>query len=266
MGGVPDDEWGSGDRYEPYVGRWSRGIAERFVTWVRPAAGSRWIDVGCGTGALTDTVLVSAAPASVLAVDRSAAYLAYARPRLAGRPVGVGIADAAALPARNRSVDYVVSGLMLNFLSDPARAVAEMTRPCRPGGVVAAYVWDYADGMQPIRMFWDAAVAIDPSAADLDEGRRFPLCRPDRLADLFEHAGLAQVDATSITVPAVFGDFEDFWTPFLGSQGPAPTYCVGLSRDARQELRDRLRSSLPRAADGSIPLSVRAWAVRGTAA
>ena len=266
MVGVPDDEWGSGDRYEPYVGRWSRGIADRFVTWVRPAAGRRWIDVGCGTGALTDTVLASASPASVLAVDRSAAYLAYARPRLAGRPVGIGVADASALPARSGSVDYVVSGLMLNFLPDPARAVAEMTRACGPGGVVAAYVWDYADGMQPIRMFWDAAVAIDPPAAELDEARRFPLCRPERLAGLFEHAGLARVDATSLTVPAVFGDFEDYWTPFLSGQGPAPTYCVSLSPDARQGLRDRLRSNLPRAADGSIPLSARAWAVRGTVA
>jgi SAM-dependent methyltransferase len=263
---MPDDEWGSGDRYEPYVGRWSRAIADRFVTWVRPAPGGRWIDVGCGTGALTDTVLVAADPASVLAVDRSAAYLAYARPRLAGRPVGVGVADAAALPAMSGSVDYVVSGLMLNFLPDPARAVAEMTRACRPGGVVAAYVWDYAVGMQPIRVFWDAAVAIDPAAAELDEGRRFPLCRPDRLAALFERAGLARVDTTSLSVPAVFGDFEDYWTPFLGGQGPAPTYCVKLSRNARQELRDRLRTSLPGSADGSIPLSARAWAVRGTVA
>jgi SAM-dependent methyltransferase len=264
MVGVPDDEWGSGDRYEPYVGRWSRAVADRFLTWLRPAPGGRWIDVGCGTGALTDTVLAAAAPSSVLAVDRSAAYLAYARSRLAGRPVGVGVADAAALPAVSGSVDYVVSGLMLNFLPDPARALAEMTRAGRPGGVVAAYVWDYADGMQPIRMFWDAAVAIDAGAAELDERRRFPLCRPDRLAALFDHAGLTQVDTTSLTVPAVFGDFEDYWTPFLGGQGPAPTYCVNLSRSARQELRDRLRSSVPRSADGSIPLSARAWAVRGT--
>jgi SAM-dependent methyltransferase len=264
MVGVPDDEWGSGDRYEPYVGRWSRAVADRFVTWLRPAPGGRWIDVGCGTGALTDTVLAAAAPSSVLAVDRSAAYLAYARPRLAGRPGVVGVADAAALPAVSGSADYVVSGLMLNFLPDPARALAEMTRAGRPGGVVAAYVWDYADGMQPIRTFWDAAVAIDAGAAELDERRRFPLCRPDRLAALFDHAGLTQVDTTSLTVPAVFGDFEDYWTPFLGGQGPAPTYCVNLSRSARQELRDRLRSSVPRSADGSIPLSARAWAVRGT--
>jgi SAM-dependent methyltransferase len=252
--------WASGDLYEPYVGRWSRLVADRFVAWLRPGAGARWLDVGCGTGALTGTVLAAADPASVLAVDRSRGYLDYARRRVAG--AGFGVADGGSLPVRDRSVDRVVSGLVLNFLPDPARAVAEMSRVCRPGGVVAVYVWDYAEGMQPIRRFWDAAIALDPAAAELDEGRTFPLCRPDRLAAVF--AGLADVESTAITVPTRFREFDDYWTPFLGGQGPAPGYCAGLSDAARQRLRDRLRSTLPTAADGSIPLSARAWAVRGT--
>ena len=252
--------WASGDLYEPYVGRWSRLVADRFVAWLRPGAGASWLDVGCGTGALTGTVLAAADPASVLAVDRSRGYLEYARRRVAG--AGFGVADGVSLPVRDRSVDRVVSGLVLNFLPDPARAVAEMARVCRPGGVVAVYVWDYAEGMQPIRRFWDAAIALDPGAAELDEGRRFPLCRPDRLAAVF--AGLAGVESTGITVPTRFRDFDDYWTPFLGGQGPAPGYCAGLPDDARQRLRDRLRSTLPTAADGSVPLSARAWAVRGT--
>ncbi|MFL6130245.1 MAG: class I SAM-dependent methyltransferase [Mycobacteriales bacterium] len=255
MAGVPDRMWASGGAYEPYVGRWSRLVAERFVAWLDPAPGTRWLDVGCGTGALTGAVL-STAPAAVLALDRSRGYLEHAR-RLPG--AAAGVADASTLPVRDAAVDRVVSGLVLNFLPDPAAAVAEMARACRPGGVVAGYVWDYAEGMQPIRLFWDAAVALDPAAAELDEGRRFPLCRPDRLAAVF--AGLADVRSTAITVPTVFRDFGDYWTPFLGGQGPAPTYCAGLPEDARQRLRDRLRSML---ADGPIPLSARAWAVRGT--
>jgi SAM-dependent methyltransferase len=249
--------WASGDAYEPYMGRWSRLVAARFVDWLDPAPGARWLDVGCGTGALTGTVLAVARPAAVLGLDRSAGFLARAR-RLPG--AALGRADATRLPARDASVDRVVSGLVLNFLPDPAAAVAELARVCRPGGVVAVYVWDYADGMQPIRRFWDAAVALDPAAAELDEGRRFGVCDPDRLAALF--AGLADVRTTGITVPAVFRDFDDYWTPFLGGQGPAPSYCAGLSDTARDQLRNRLRASLP---DGPIPLSARAWAVRGTA-
>jgi SAM-dependent methyltransferase len=222
------------------------------------------MEVGCGTGALTETVLATADPVSVLAVDRSPGYLGYARRRLAGGRVGLGVADARWLPAMDGSVDCIVSGLVLNFVHDPARAVAEMTRVCRPGGVVAAYVWDYAEGMQPIRLFWDAAVAIEPAAAELDEGRRFPLCQPDRLAELFAAAGLTRVESTAIAVPTRFRDFDDYWTPFLGGQGPAPGYCAGLSADAKLRLRDRLQSTLPSAGDGSIPLSARAWAVRGT--
>jgi hypothetical protein len=120
--------------------------------------------------------------------------------------------------------------------------------------------------MQPIRLFWDAAVAVDPSAVDQDEGRRFPICQPDRLAELFAAAGLTEVHGTTVTVATRFRDFDDYWTPFLGGQGPAPGYCAGLSDEARERLRNQLRATLPRARDGSIRLSARAWAVRGQAA
>jgi SAM-dependent methyltransferase len=248
--------WGSGAAYEPYVGRWSRLVAERFVAWLAPAAGARWLDVGCGTGALTSAVLATG-PAAVLGVDRSRGFLGYARQRAAA---GFAVADGGRLPVRDAAVDHVVSGLVLNFLPDPAAAVAEMARACRPGGTVAVYVWDYAEGMRPIRLFWDAAVALDPAAAQQDEARRFPLCRPDRLAALF--AGLSAVEVTGITVPAVFRDFDDYWTPFLGAQGPAPAYVAGLPDDAQARLRERLRATLPA---GPIPLSARAYAIRGEA-
>ena len=128
----------------------------------------------------------------------------------------------------------------------------------------SADVWDYSGGMELMRRFWDAAVALDPAARDLDEGRRFgAICRPEILADLFRDAGLCRVEACAVDVPTLFRDFDDYWTPFLGGQGPAPGYAMALSEDRRAALRDRIRANLPIADDGSIPLVARAWAVRG---
>jgi hypothetical protein len=138
-----------------------------------------------------------------------------------------------------------------------------MSRVVRAGGTVAVYVWDYADGMQVMRFFWDAAVALDHAAAELDEGRRFPLCAPSALDALFRDAGLDEVDTRAIDVPTRFRDFDDYWSPFLGGQGPAPGYAAALDDRRRTALRERLEATLPVAADGSIPLTARAWAVRG---
>jgi hypothetical protein len=134
----------------------------------------------------------------------------------------------------------------------------------RPRGTVALYVWDYAGEMQLMRRFWAAAAALDPNAKELDEGIRFPICRPEPLAALFREAGLAAVATRPIDVPTDFTDFDDYWSPFLGGQGPAPGYCMGLPEERRTALRERLRATLPAAADGRIALIARAWAVRGT--
>lgn len=139
-----------------------------------------------------------------------------------------------------------------------------MIRAVRSGGLVAAYAWDYADKMELMRYFWDAAVALDPAASALDEGRRFRLCAPDPLRDLFVQAGLSEVQIRPIDIATRFRNFDDYWIPFLGGQGPAPAYAVSLSAEDRAVLRDRLRAALPMAADGSINLTARAWAVRGT--
>ena len=260
------DVWASGDAYEPYVGRWSRLVAREFLDWLAVAPGAGWLDVGCGTGALTEAVLDAAAPARVHAVDRSLAYVLFARRRLPDRRAAFVVADARSLPLRPQGVDAVVSGLALNFVPRPAAAVAEMARVARGGGVVAAYVWDYAGGMQLMRAFWDAAVALDPRAAALDEGRRFPVCRPDALEALFREAALRRVESRAIDVPARHRDFDDYWRPFLGGQGPAPAYAASLGDEHRALLRERIRAALPIAADGSISLTARAWAVRGTRA
>ena len=154
---------------------------------------------------------------------------------------------------------------MLNFVGNPGAMVREMRRVLRPGGTLALYVWDYAGQMQLMRYFWDAAADLESSAKQLDEGVRFPICRPNALATLFRDAGLETVATAPIDVPTVFRDFEDYWTPFLGGQGPAPGYCMSLSDERRAALRNRLQDVLPIEPDGRIDLIARAWAARGTA-
>ena len=262
MSEAPKTRWASGEVYEPYVGRWSRLVAPELLAWLAPPPGLDWLDVGCGTGALAGAVADSCAPGRLAGIDRSAGFLDFARQRL-GERASLRQADVQALPFPAAEFDRVVSGLVLNFVPDQRRMVAEMHRVLRPGGEAALYVWDYAGGMEMMRRFWDAAAALDPRGAEIDEGRRFPICRPEPLQALFEAAGFARVETRAIDVPTVFKDFEDFWAPFLGGQAPAPAYCMSLGEEARAALRERLRSTLPTEKDGSIHLIARAWAVRG---
>jgi SAM-dependent methyltransferase len=258
------DVWASGDAYEPYVGRWSRAVAREFLVWLAVPPGARWLDVGCGTGALSGVILGAAQPSDLVAIDPSSDYVGYAQSRLTDPRLRFEVGDARALPFPSAAFDVVVSGLVLNFVPEPATALSEMARVVRPGGVVGAYVWDYAGGMELMWRFWTAAVTLDPAAIERDEGRRFAdVCRPDGLADLFRGAGLRGVETRAVDVPTVFRDFDDYWTPFLGGQGPAPGYAMALSAEHRADLRERIRSNLPVAADGSIALTARAWAVRG---
>jgi SAM-dependent methyltransferase len=257
------DAWDSGDAYEPYVGRWSRLVAREFLGWLAMPTGSRWLDVGCGTGALAETILALAAPREVVGVDPSPAYVAFARDRVIDPRVRFEVGDAQAIQEASATFDAVVSGLVLNFVPEPDRALSEMVRVARPDGVVAAYVWDYTEGMQMMRHFWDAAAALDPRATELDEGRRFPLCKPEPLTDLFHTAGLEKVEVRAIDVPTVFREFDDYWSPFLGGQAPAPGYAVSLSEERRAALREQIRASLPTNSRGEHHLIARAWAIRG---
>src|SRR6266705_1771517 len=184
------DTWSSGDTYEPYVGRWSRLVARDFLGWLSAPDDLRWLDVGCGTGALTETIVSRCSPDAVVGVDRSEEYLAYARARVTDPRVSFRAGDAQALPVKDGEHDAAVSGLVLNFVPDQARAVREMKRALSAGGTAAAYVWDYAGEMQLMRRFWDAAVALDSGALELDEGRRFPIARPAPLVELFGGACL----------------------------------------------------------------------------
>ncbi|MFF2195508.1 class I SAM-dependent methyltransferase [Streptomyces sp. NPDC058157] len=256
--------WAAGEAYEPYVGRWSRLVAARFVRWLDASPGGSWRDVGCGTGAVTRAVLDAAGPAAVVGLDPSEGYLAYAREHVRDPRARFVRADAVNLPFADATASAAVSGLVLNFVPDPPRAAAEMARVVRPGGLVGVYLWDFGEGgMEAIRAFWDAATALDPAAHALDEAVRFPLCTRTALGSLLAGAGLTEVETEEIRVPTPFPDFDDYWTPFLGGQGPAPSYLAALPEDHRAALRERLRAGLPRAADGSIPLHARAWAARG---
>jgi SAM-dependent methyltransferase len=260
------DVWDDGSGYESYVGRWSRSVAREFLHWLAVRPDSAWLDFGCGTGALSQTIVAERSPRLVIGCDRSPGYVAFARQQTADARAEFVVAELSELPRIADGFDGVVAGLVLNFLPTPAEGVAAMTACARTGGTVAAYVWDYAEGMQLIRTFWDTAIALDPAARALDEGVRFPLCRADSLRSLFEGASLRDVVVRPVVVPTVFRDFDDYWSPFLRGQGPAPGYVMGLAPERQARLRDAIRQRLPIATDGTIPLSARAWAVQGIAA
>jgi SAM-dependent methyltransferase len=263
MSEVRKDNWAAGKLYEPYVGRWSRLVAKEFLQWLQLPAQLDWLDVGCGTGALTQAILQQTQPRSVTGIDPSAGFIDYAKAQITDPRVTFEVADAQSLPVQSARFDVAVSGLVLNFVPKPLLAAQEMARAVRPAGVVAAYVWDYAGKMELMRYFWDAAVTVDPSASKLAEGLRFPICQPPALVALFSEAGLRDVQTHTIDAPTTFRDFDDYWNPFLGGQGPAAGYAMSLSEEHRGALRDRIRATLPIASDGSISLIARAWAVSG---
>lgn len=257
------DTWDDGAAYEPYIGRWSRVVAQRFVEWLAVPAGGAWLDFGCGTGALSQTILAQADPRLVVGCDRSPGFIAFAQAHTQDPRARFGLAALPDLPRMDGGFDAAVAGLVLNFLPVPQDGVHEMRARVKPGGTVAAYVWDYAERMELIRRFWDVAVELDDHAQPLDEAVRFPLCRPEPLALLFLVADLRAVSVRSIEIPTVFASFDDLWTPFLSGQGPAPGYARSLSSYRQAELRETLRERLAAAPDGTIALSARAWAVKG---
>jgi SAM-dependent methyltransferase len=253
------DVWASGEIYESYVGRWSREVAKEFLGWLDRPAGLRWLDVGCGTGALTSTILGTADPVAVVGVDPSAGFVEYARETVQDERVSFEVRGAEDLP--DGPFDVVVAGLALNFVPDRIGALRRMRAIAK---TAAVYVWDYADGMQLMKYFWDAALDLRPQDREHDEGIRFPFCNPEGLEGLFTEAGFSDITTRAIVVPTVFESFDDYWKPFLGGQGVAPAYLRALEESAQDALRDEVQRRLPTAEDGSIQLVARAWAARGT--
>lgn len=261
------DAWQAGDSYDRYMGRWSRQIAPRFLDWLDVAAGLDWLEVGCGTGALSAAILTRCAPRSLLSIDPSEGFIAKARINVPDARIEFRVGDAQALAVDSASRDVIVSALVLNFVPDRSKALAEMKRVARRGGTIGFYIWDYpGGGVEFMRAFWTAATSLDPNARDLTEDRRFPFCTADGLTGMARQAGLADIECIAIEAPTVFKDFDDYWTPFTLGAGPAPGYCLSLEPEARERLRSRLEQSLPRREDGSIALKTRAWAVKATIA
>lgn len=257
------DRWLVAAAYEGYMGRWSRPVAQAFVEWLEVPPRAHWLDVGCGTGALTAAICEQKRPASVLACDPSGPLIEYASSLLPDRSVAFELAESEHLPVREGGFDAVVSGLVLNFLPDPARALRQMRSRLASAGIVAAYVWDYPGGMELLRHFWDAAVELNPAAHPLAEARRFASCTEATLHSLFEDAGLTGVVTRPLELDTRFRSFDDLWQPFLGRTGPAPSYVAQLQPAARERLREHLRERVPSESNGSITLRARAWAVRG---
>ena len=264
MAGATEPRWSNPQAYEAYMGRWSRPVAQEFLTWLAAPPNQAWVDVGCGTGALTQAILATAQPQSVIGVDPSSEFLELARAQIPDPRASFVTGGAEAIPLPGDSADLVVSGLALNLVSDSRAGLREKIRVARAGGTVAAYVWDFAGEMQPVRAFWDAAVALDPAASDHDHATRFPICQPEPLGELFRGGGLARVDVAALTIPLSFRDFDEYWRPhLLPGSSHAQRYMATLNPSQHEALRARLQASLPLATDGSLLLTARAWAVRG---
>lgn len=261
-----EDRWDAADRYEQFMGRWSRALAPRFLNWAHLPPGRRILDLGCGTGALSAALVERSWPGTV-GIDRSFSFASSARqgPGAVSARTDFVRGDAMHLPFRDGTFDAIASALVLNFVPEPAQALREARRVVRPGGTVAFCVWDYAAPGSFLRHFWDAAVALDPERARaLDEAVRFPICHRERLGELVRAEGFRDVTVAGIEIPTAFRDFQDFWRPFEGGQAPAPGYAMSLPPERRTVLREHIRARLPVGADGRITLASPAWAVRGT--
>lgn len=258
-----DDAWQTGGPYEYYMGRWSRRAADVFISWLDCRSGLHWLDVGCGSGALSESIAVHQQPAAITAVDSSEGFVRTAQSRL-GRIAECRVGNVMSLPLADCTADATVSGLMLNFVPDPGRALAEMRRVTKVGGTVAVYIWDYAGKMEMLRHFWDAAVDLKPEVAGLHESRRFPDSNAEALGRQFQSAGFGDIQTAPIDISTRFANFDDYWLPLLGGQGPAPTFVQTLDEPERVSLRETLRERLHAEPDGAISLQARAWAARGT--
>jgi ubiquinone/menaquinone biosynthesis C-methylase UbiE len=259
------DKWTSGAAYDQWMGRWSRLLADEFLNWLSLPPNLRWLDVCCGSGVLTEAIAERFAPSGVAGIDASPQQIEFAREYRARLRINFERGDATALPFTDARFDVAVCGLGLNFVPNPEHALEEMRRVTVPEGVIAVYVWDYAEGARFLRHFWDAALAVDREAIAYDQARRFPLCNPEALRKLFEDAGLKQVNTRALDVITRFTSFDDYWQPLLKGQGSAPNYLETRDESTRSAIEQRLRSSLTTNSEGAIELPARAWAICGRA-
>jgi len=254
--------WNDGDAYDAYVGRWSRPTAAEFLDWLGVRRGAEWLEVGCGTGALTQAILDRFEPKHIDASDLSKGFLDVAIRTIHDARVTFGLANACDLPSASDAYDAVVCSLIINAVPDQPKALSEFVRCAKPGATVGLYVWDFDGEMQLLRYFWESANALAPPDDDGDLSG-FAICNPDRLSQALRDAGLQDVEVRAIDTPTHFKDFDDYWSPFLRGGAPAQQHLAALNDEKRVELREHVRSRLPIAPDGSIALIARAWAGKG---
>ncbi len=257
------DRWTSGSHYDQWMGRWSRLLAHEFLNWLDLPAGLRWLDVCCGSGVIAEAMVERNPPASIVGIDASPEQINFARQHRAQPNVTFQTGDVMALPFPDATFNVVVCGLGLNYTPSPVGALEEFCRVTAPGGTIAVYVWDYAQGARFLREFWDTAIAIDSEAAASDQGRRFPICTEKGLRNIFEQARLEQLSLTALDIVTRFTSFDDYWEPLLTGQGSAPNYLATRDKQTQSVIRERLRATLPANAQGAIELPARAWASRG---
>lgn len=250
--------------YERFMGRWSRAMAPLMVRFAGVQDGETVLDVGSGTGALATAVAAVGPTIRVVGIDPAAPYVAMAQSQVGSALVRFEVGDAQQMRFDNATFDRTLSLLVVNFIPDARKALAEMARVTKPKGIVAAAVWDYGDGMEMLRTFWNEAIALAPANAAKDE-RNMPLCRQGELAALWRELGLQDVVEEPLTIETRFESFDDFWSPFLEKQGPAGAYVAALTDENRDTLRLRLRRRLlGDGPDEPFVMRARAWAVRGT--
>lgn len=256
----PEKLFTDGAAYERMMGRWSRMVGETFLDWLDVPPGLRWLDVGCGNGAFTELLIERRAPAAAVAVDPSNEQLDYARTRPGARLAQFHHGDAQALGFGDRAFDVAAMALVISFLSDPAKAIAEMARVVRPGGIVATYMWDFDVGGAPVHPVYEALKSLGvptPHPPNTAAARR------DDMHDFFARAGLEQIETRVIRIPTVFADFDDFWDSSTVPVGPQGKHIAAMSPAAREELRARLRERVTATPDGRIVYDSVANAAKG---
>ena len=256
---------GDGDGYELVMGRWSRRLAAPFLAFAGTAPGERVLDVGCGTGSLTFLLARQRDIVSIEGLDYAAPYIAHAEARNTDPRVSFRVGNAAELPFPDAAFDRVFAMLVLHFVAEPARVIAEMRRVARPGATVAAAVWDARGGMVANRQFFDTAAALDPAAA-ARRARNYtrPMTRPGELAAAWTQAGFADVEATELAIRMEFASFDDYWAPYVGKDGPIAEYVATLDTPARERLREAVRAAyVDGEPDGPRSYASIAWAVKG---
>ena len=249
--------------YENFMGRWSRQLAAAYIAFAGVKDGDRVLDVGTGTGALASVLAARTNASEIIGIDPSESFIADARRNTRTERTRFERGDAQVLRFGRATFDQAMALLVMNFIPDPLKAIGEMRRVTRPGGVVSACVWDYDAGMQMLRFFWDEVVAEDPAMAPRDE-RNMPLSRKGQLGKLWADAGLADVREGALTIEQRFDSFGDYWGAFERGAGPGGAYVVSLPPERRRQLEARLRRRLlGDRGDGPFVLQASAWCVRG---